>query len=138
MVRALAGRTAALAHSGLLLHHANLGRRRARGVAGYCVGGRSAGGIVIGVSFFATFASTNSYIGNVGKAYDYGLSWLAYAEVMVLFTWLSWTAGAGGLWTIFPTGHKICPFWAAGHIHADDRGSEIQGTVLGAAGSPRP
>ncbi|MCY4342411.1 MAG: hypothetical protein OXE83_02405, partial [Gammaproteobacteria bacterium] len=94
MVRALAGRTAALAYSGLLLHHANLGRRRARGVAGYCVGGRSAGGIVIGVSFFPTFASTNSYTGNVGKAYDYGLPWLAYAVVMVLFTWLSWTAVA--------------------------------------------
>ena len=83
-----------LAYTGMLLHHANLGRRRAKGVAGYYVGGRSAGGFVIGVSFFATYASTNSYVGNAGKGYEYGLPWLGFAVVMVVFTWLAWTVVA--------------------------------------------
>ena len=83
-----------LAYSGLLLHHANLGRRQAQGMSGYYVGGRRSGGFVIGVSFFATYASTNSYVGNAGKGYAYGLPWLICAAVMVLFTWLSWTAVA--------------------------------------------
>ena len=83
-----------LVYTALLLHHANFGRRRAKGVSGYYVGGRNAGGFVIGVSFFATYASTNSYVGNAGKGYEYGLAWLIMAGVMVLFTWLSWTAVA--------------------------------------------
>ena len=49
------------------------------------------GGFVVGVSFFATFASTNTYIGNAGKGYEYGMPWLITALVMVLFTYLSWT-----------------------------------------------
>ena len=94
------------AYTGLLLHHANLGRRRSKGVSGYYVGGRNAGGFVIGVSFFATYASTNSYIGNAGKGYDYGLPWLAYAGVMVFFTWLAWT-------TVAPKVRRFAAHWDA-------------------------
>lgn len=45
---------------------------------------------MIGVSFFATFASTNSYIGHAGKGYAYGAPWLIFAALIVLATWLSW------------------------------------------------
>ena len=74
----------------MLLRNAYLGSREGAGMAGYYVGGRNMGGIAIGVSFFATFASTNSYIGHAGKGYEYGLPWLVMASMLVLFTYLSW------------------------------------------------
>ena len=46
------------------------------------------GGIVGGISFFATFASTNTYIGHAGKAYDYGVTWFTMAMLLVVFTWI--------------------------------------------------
>ncbi|MDA1074845.1 MAG: hypothetical protein O3A63_08830, partial [Proteobacteria bacterium] len=78
----------------ILFHHARLGRAstgKHGGLAGFYVGGRSLGGLVVGVSFFATFASTNTYVGNAGKAYEYGVAWLVTLPFMVLFTLLSWT-----------------------------------------------
>lgn len=77
-------------YTAVLLHHAWLGRRATRGLDDYYVGGRGMGGVVIGVSFFATFASTNSYIGHAGMGYAYGLPWLLMAAMIVLFTGLSW------------------------------------------------
>ncbi len=75
----------------MLLTNAYLGSRASRdGLSGYYVGARNMGGLAIGVSFFATFASTNSYIGHAGKGYDYGLPWLLMALTLVLFTYLSW------------------------------------------------
>jgi SSS family transporter len=73
-----------------LMYNALLGRRASSSIAGYYVGGRRLGGFTIGVSFFATFASTNSYIGHAGKGYAYGLPWLVMAFMLVLFTYLSW------------------------------------------------
>lgn len=70
--------------------HALVGRRVATSVEGYYVGGRNMGGIAIGMSFVATFASTNSYIGHAGKGYAFGLAWLVMAAIIVVFTWLSW------------------------------------------------
>jgi SSS family transporter len=45
---------------------------------------------MIGVSFVATYASTNSYIGNAGKGYAYGVPWLLMPVFMVIFTFVSW------------------------------------------------
>lgn len=75
----------------LLATNASVGKRASTSSAGYLVGGRNVGGFVIGVSFFATFASTNSYVGNAGKAYDYGAPWLLMGVMMVLLTLVSWT-----------------------------------------------
>ena len=74
----------------LLMRNAWIGRRVADGMSGYYVGRRNMGGVAIGVSFFATFASTNSYIGHAGKGYEFGLIWLFMALCLVLFTYLSW------------------------------------------------
>lgn len=74
----------------MLLVNAWIGSRTANGIEGYYVGGRNMGGVVIGISFFATFASTNSYIGHAGKGYDYGLAWLFMAFSLVVFTYISW------------------------------------------------
>ena len=77
----------------MLLRNAQLGNRASSasdGMSGYYVGGRRMGGLAIGVSFFATFASTNSYIGHAGKGYAYGLPWFLMAVSLVVFTYLSW------------------------------------------------
>lgn len=79
-----------LAYTGILLSNAWIGKRASQGMAGYYVGGRNMGGVVIGISFFATFASTNSYIGHAGKGYAYGLVWMIMALTLVVFTYLSW------------------------------------------------
>ena len=74
----------------LLLHNASVGRRRTAGIRDYFVGGRKLGGLAVGVSFYATLASTNSYIGHAGKGYAWGVPWFALAVLIVLFTVISW------------------------------------------------
>lgn len=83
-----------IAYTAVLLYHARVGARHSHNMTEYYVGGRSLGGVVVGISFFATFASTNSYIGHAGKGYEYGMPWMTMAVLIVLFTWLSWTAVA--------------------------------------------
>jgi len=78
------------AYSGALLYNAYLGSQASRGMAGYYVGNREMSGVVVGISFFATFASTNTYIGHAGKAYEYGVAWFTMAILLVLFSWISW------------------------------------------------
>ena len=82
--------TLLIAYSGILLWHAKLGFSRSRNIGGYLVGGRHMGGVIIGVSFFATFASTNSYIGLAGKGYELGAPWMLFPILMILATLLSW------------------------------------------------
>jgi SSS family transporter len=78
------------AYTTMLLVNAWIGSRASSGMAGYYVGERNMSGVVIGISFFATFASTNSYIGHAGKGYAYGLPWMFMAATLVLFTYVSW------------------------------------------------
>ena len=78
------------AYTATLLYNAYLGNQASRGMVGYYVGNREMSGVVIGVSFFATFASTNTYIGHAGKAYEYGVAWFTMAILLVLFSWVSW------------------------------------------------
>jgi Na+/pantothenate symporter len=78
------------AYTTMLLVNAWIGSRASSGMAGYYVGARNMSGVVIGISFFATFASTNSYIGHAGKGYAYGLPWMFMAATLVLFTYVSW------------------------------------------------
>ena len=80
-----------LCYSAVLIGNVATGRRRSGSVEGFFVGGRSMGGVVVGVSFYATFASTNSYIGHAGKGYEYGLPWMIMAALLVAFAYLSWT-----------------------------------------------
>jgi len=77
-------------YTGMLFYNAYIGSQASRGLAGYYVGNREMSGIVVGVSFFATFASTNTYIGHAGKAYDYGVAWFTMAVLLVVFSWISW------------------------------------------------
>jgi len=74
----------------ILAYHAYQGKRKTHNLADYYVGGRSMGGAVIGLSFFATYSSTNSFVGFSGQAYSYGLPWLLLVPFVVIFTLLSW------------------------------------------------
>ncbi len=81
----------AAAYTMLLARHAMVGRRRTHSVADYYVGGRSMGGIALGLSFFATYSSTNSFVGFAGKAYEWGAPWLLLTPGILVFLVLSWT-----------------------------------------------
>ncbi len=80
-----------LIYTALLAHHAWTGNRKTKGVSDYFVGGRSMGPIAIGLSFFATYSSTNSFVGFSGQAYDWGVTWFPLVPFVVglsLFAWL--------------------------------------------------
>ncbi len=109
-------------YTGVLLYHARIGAQRSHNMTEYYVGGRSLGGLVVGISFFATFASTNSYIGHAGKGYEYGLPWMVMALFIVVFTWLSWTLVAPRLRRF--TSHwdaLTLPDYLAARFGADNR-----------------
>ena len=74
----------------VLFYNAYVGNKAATGMGGYYVGNRQLGGTVVGISFFATFASTNTFIGHAGKGYDYGVAWFTMAVLLVIFSWISW------------------------------------------------
>lgn len=79
-----------LGYTAMLAHHAWIGRRGTKELADYYVGGRSMGGITIGLSFFATYSSTNSFVGFAGQSYLYGTPWLLMAPAVVGFSLLAW------------------------------------------------
>ena len=74
----------------MLAHHAWTGNRKTKGLADYYVGGRNMGGWVIGLSFFATYASTNSFVGFSGRTYDWGIPWMLFIPTAVAFSLFAW------------------------------------------------
>ena len=88
-----------LAYTALLARHAWAGRRGTRGVADYFVGGRSMGPVAIGLSFFATYSSTNSFVGFSGQAYAWGVSWFLLVPFVIGLSLFSWMAVAPRLRT---------------------------------------
>ena len=83
----------------MLAHHAWTGKKSTKGIADYYVGGRNMGGWVIGLSFFATYSSTNSFVGFSGQAYDWGLPWLLFVPTAVAFSLFAWIVVAPRLRT---------------------------------------
>ena len=59
-------------------------------VGAYYVAKREIPGWVISLAFFSTFASTNTYIGQAGKAFQYGLSWAWVGLFWAIFCVISW------------------------------------------------
>ncbi len=88
-----------LAYTAVLAHHAWSGNRRTRGVTDYFVGGRSLGPVAIGLSFFATYSSTNSFVGFSGQAYDWGITWFLLIPFVIGMSLLAWVAVAPRLRT---------------------------------------
>lgn len=77
-------------YTALLAWHAWEGNRRTKGLADYYVGGRSMGGVVIGLSFFATYSSTNSFVGFAGQSFLWGLPWLLLVPFLIGFSLFAW------------------------------------------------
>ena len=78
-------------YTGFMVHHARVGQRRSKGSLDYFLGARSFGGLTIAVSFFATYSSTNTFLGFSGKSYSWGVGWLLlipFATGLSLFSWL--------------------------------------------------
>ncbi len=90
-------------YTALMLNNAVVGKTQSNDVRGYFVGGRAMGGIAIGFSYYATFASTNSYVGHAGMSYAWGLPWLTLAVLIVIFTWISWKYVAPRLYRFVST-----------------------------------
>lgn len=65
-------------------------KKASQGVEGYYVAKREIPGWVISLAFFSTSASTNTYIGQAGKSFQYGLSWAWMGFIWTLFCVISW------------------------------------------------
>ncbi len=79
-----------LVYIGILILFAIRARRRTQDIEDYYVGGRSVPTLLVVLSFYATFVSTNSFVGHSAKSYDFGLSWMIVGLILVLLTLLSW------------------------------------------------
>ena len=77
-------------YGAVLATHALQGRRRTHSRVDYYVGGRTMGGVAIGLSFFATYSSTNSFVGFSGQSYSFGAPWLLLVPAIVLFSLVAW------------------------------------------------
>ena len=74
----------------LLVHHCRVGSRQTRSLSDFLIAGRSLGGFVIALSFYATFVSTNSFIGQAGESWEAGLAWWLKVGIYGPLCWLSW------------------------------------------------
>ena len=74
----------------VLAHHAWVGNRSTKDLTDYYVGGRKMGGWLIGLSFFATYASTNSFVGFAGQTYDWGVPWMLFIPTAVALAFFAW------------------------------------------------
>jgi len=90
-----------LAYTVMLAVHAWQANRQTRTVSDFYVGGRTMSGVAIGLSFFATYSSTNSFVGFAGQAYTWGIAWLLLIPFMVGLSLFAWVAVAPRLrrWT---------------------------------------
>jgi len=77
-------------YSLVLVWHALIGKRETGSTTDYYVGGRNMGGLALGMSFCATFCSTNGFVGMAGQSYSYGVPWLLYGWLLVGCCFISW------------------------------------------------
>jgi len=80
----------ALLYLGILIFFAIRARRRTQSIEDYYVGGRSLPTLLVVLSFYATFVSTNSFVGHSAKSFVFGVSWLIVGAILTLLTLLSW------------------------------------------------
>jgi Na+/pantothenate symporter len=80
----------ALTYLFVLVAFAYWARRRTHDIEDYYVGGRNMPTVLVVLSFFATFVSTNSFIGHSAKSYVFGVSWLIVGLILLLLTVASW------------------------------------------------
>ncbi len=75
----------------LLAYHAWHGSRKSKSLDDFLVGGRGIGGIVIALSYYATFVSSVTFVGHSGKSYTRGPAWwLTCVVVFTVMVFLAW------------------------------------------------
>ncbi|MBT8184193.1 MAG: hypothetical protein KJN76_05090, partial [Eudoraea sp.] len=65
-------------------------KKASQEIEGYYLAKREIPGWVISLAFFSTSASTNTYIGQAGKSFQYGLSWAWMGFIWTIFCIISW------------------------------------------------
>lgn len=65
-------------------------QKASAGVSEYYLAKREIPGWVISLAFFSTFASSNTYIGQAGQSFKYGLSWAWVGFFWSIFCVISW------------------------------------------------
>jgi len=65
-------------------------KKKTQDIEDYYVGGRSVPTLLVVLSFYATFVSTNSFVGHSAKSYVYGVSWMIVGLILVLLAVFSW------------------------------------------------
>ena len=75
---------------GVMFWHAIKGASHTANAADYHVAGRAMSGTVIGLSFYASFMSTNSFVGLAGMSAKWGLGLWGIGAMFVLFAWIGW------------------------------------------------
>lgn len=65
-------------------------KKASSGIKEYYVAKREIPGWVISLAFFSTSASTNTYIGQAGKAFQFGLSWAWVGLIWAFFCVIAW------------------------------------------------
>ena len=75
---------------GLMFFHAWTGNKKTKNPVDFNVAGRNLPGFVIGLSFYASFMSTNSFLGLAGRSHSWGFSIWGSGLLFILFAWLSW------------------------------------------------
>ncbi len=65
-------------------------KKASKGVSEYFIAKREIPGWVIALAFFSTFISTNTYIGQAGKAFQAGLCWAWVGVFWTIFCMVSW------------------------------------------------
>lgn len=75
----------------LLAYHGWMGKRRSRSLNDYLVGGRTLGGVIIALSFCATFVSSVTFVGHAGRSFTRGAGWwLTCVVVFTSMVFLAW------------------------------------------------
>ena len=85
---------------GLLARHCREGKEKTHNLADYLIAGRGLSGWAIALSFYATFVSTNLFIGHAGKSWDVGLIWYVKGLVVVACCYVAWYAVAPRFFTM--------------------------------------
>ena len=80
----------AIFYLAMLARHCLAGNRETKNLSDFLIAGRSLNGWIVAMSFYATFVSTNSFIGQAGKSWDVGLIWYIKALVFGVLCYVSW------------------------------------------------
>ena len=91
----------------MLAHHCRAGKKDTHNLAYYLTANRGLGGWVIALSFYATYVSTNSFVGHAGKSWDVGLIWYIKGVVIIASCYFAWYVVAPRFFTMTREYHSL-------------------------------